>query len=129
MIKLSPKLNNILVKRLWLSKWTLIYCYCTECNSARRQSSERLTQFYCFYSVEGEGGQHGQGLPAQETLAAAADLRGHGRAAGSQRRHLQRGEDQQRLQQGKDHVCRQQGAEREQPDVSIRDVNDSSIID
>lgn len=64
----------------------------------------------CFpFYFEGEGGQHGQGLPAQETQSAAAGLRGHGPAAGSQRRPLQRGEDQQRLQQGEDLVCRQQG--------------------
>lgn len=79
------------------------------------------------YSVffEGESGQHGQGLPAQEALSASADLGGRGRAAGSQRRHLQRGEDQQRLQQGEDQLRRQQGPdsaserERAEPDVSV----------
>lgn len=111
---MTIKMNTdlLLLYRVRLSETSII-----------RHAAERLTQLYCFYSFEGEGGQHGQGLPAQETLAAAADLRGHGRAAGSQRRHLQRGEDQQRLQQGDDHVCRQQGAGRERPHVSVRVVN------
>lgn len=104
--------------------------FLSETSIMRRCCGEAgLTRFYSTCSLEGEGGQHGQGLPAQETRAAAADLRGHGRAAGGQRGRLQRGEDQQRRQQGEDHVCRQQGAERRRPDVSRGDVNDSLIVD
>lgn len=60
--------------------------------------------------ILGKGGQHGEGLPAQETLSEATDDGGHSRAAGCQRRPLQRGEDQQRLQQREDDLCCQQGA-------------------
>lgn len=62
-----------------------------------------------FLTFAGEGGQHGEGLPAQETRSEAAVRCGHVQAAGRQRRHLQRSEDQQRLQQGEDGLCCEQG--------------------
>lgn len=61
--------------------------------------------FFYFESFAGEGGQHGEGLPAQETLFNAARRCGRVQAAGCQRRRLQRSQDQQRLQQGKDGLC------------------------
>lgn len=77
----------------------------------RKESQPMLEMFTLrpvnvrFLMFAGEGGQHGQGLPAQETLSKAAVLCGHAQAAGCQRRCLQRGEDQQWLQQGKDSLC------------------------
>lgn len=65
--------------------------------------------FSFFLTFAGEGGQHGEGLPAQETLSKATAHGGHVQAAGRQRRHLQRGEDQQRLQQGEDGLRCEQG--------------------
>lgn len=58
-----------------------------------------------FLMFAGKGGQHGEGLPAQETLFKAAVRCGRVQAAGCQRRCLQCSEDQQWLQQRKDSLC------------------------
>jgi len=66
--------------------------------SDRVPTSLTLTRGACL-RCPGEGGQHGQCLPAPETRPAAAALGGRGPAAGGPAGPLSRGQDQQRHQQ------------------------------
>lgn len=76
------------------------------------KESQRMLEMFTHRLVKvlslmfaGEVGQHGKGIPAQETLVKATVCSGHFQTAGCQRRRLQLSEDQQWLQQGKDSLC------------------------